>query len=61
MSIRGFLRQLFKDDPSRRDQPVQQGDRLAREIRDTSGKWVGATLYRHLEDRDRSNDPETRP
>ena len=57
MSVRGFLRQLLKDRP-RRDQPQQQGDRLAREIRDTSGQWVGATTFRHLENRNRSNDPE---
>ncbi|TDT15455.1 hypothetical protein BDK89_1026 [Ilumatobacter fluminis] len=61
MSIRGFFRQLFRDGPSRREQPAQNADRLAREIRDTSGHWTGATTYRHLEDRDRSNDSNPKP
>ncbi|MEQ9162692.1 MAG: hypothetical protein RLN74_08290 [Ilumatobacter fluminis] len=58
MSLRGFFRQLFRDRPSRRDHSTHTADPLAREIRDTSGHWTGATTYRHLEDRDRSNDPK---
>lgn len=64
MSIRGFLRNLFMDDPTRKRAPRQHGDDLADEIRDTlgasgnSGRWISTTTWRYLEDRDRSHDPK---
>lgn len=64
MSMRGFFRALFKPKPDRPTQP-HRGDELAEEIRETmgplasgpgaaGGRMTGRSVYRHLEDRDRS-------
>lgn len=62
--MRGFLRALLQQQPDRQPQP-HSGDQLADEIRQTigplasgpgagGGRMTGRSVYRHLEDRDRS-------